>query len=139
MMARSGLRVLSLVEKGWSAARQATIPMTQRGARVTHLVRGRLPRALLRVITPYGGMTIRGIDRRWYRVIVWIILVFHQWVQPGSLVLVDNQPAAEWVRRMCPGFAGRMLLVQETPSGAAALIRQDAPVTLESLFAEDAT
>lgn len=138
-MARSALRVLSLVEKGWSAARQATIPMTQRGARVTHLVRGRLPRALLRVITPYDGMTIRGIDRRWYRVIVWILLAFHQWVQPGSLVLVDNQPAVEWVRRSFPRLAHGVVLVQETAGGTPVLLRQGAAVTPESLIAEDAT
>ena len=119
---------LSLVEKGWAGARRLSIVLVRRGVRVYHLVRGELRPEVLEVLTPYEGMQIRGVSRRWYSVITWVTLLRAQVRGELMLVLVDNEKAFGWVSRMCPSLRDRLVLVQEADDGSPRIGRCGAGV-----------
>lgn len=122
--------VISLVEKGWASARHVSIELTLQGARVFHLVKGRLPRGLLEVLTPYARMSIYGIPRPWFRVSAWLCLVPAQFMRP--FVMVDNQRSVEWIQREFPLLRHRVVLVREGPAGA---VQVEAPAEFNALRA----
>lgn len=89
--------VVSMVEKGWGAARRISIELTKQGIGVHHFVRGHLPRELIAVLTPYAGMRITGLPVRWYRPALWALLLWRKLTGRRTLVLVDNERAAGWI------------------------------------------
>ncbi len=117
------MRVISLVEKGWGGARRLSIQLAGRGVTVSHYVRGCLSRELLGVVTPYAGMTIRGFDPRWYKTIVWFILLSTQGQREALMVLVDNERTFSWVKRFFPRLQDALVLVHELPDGSPQVIR----------------
>ena len=125
---------LSLVEKGWAGARQVSIELAKRDVPVCHLVKGQLPSALLRILTPYRGMTIRGIPRPWFRMLAWAYLVRAQVRGNGSLILVDNQRTSGWVDRWFPTLRERLVLIQETPQGSPKLFLRGTRVDLSAVL-----
>ena len=98
-MSTSGGGVLSMVEKGWGAARRVSIELARQGIGVHHFVRGRLPRELIAVLTPYAGVRITGLPVRWYRPALWAMLLWRKLLGRPALVLVDNERAEAWVRQ----------------------------------------
>ncbi len=119
------MEIISLVEKGWTGARQVTIDAVCAGHSVRHFVRGKLPRTVLEVLTPYPNMRIQGYSPRWYRMVVWGALVRRTLSMSTPLVLVDNERALRWVTRWFSWWRNRVVLVPEslgaplllTPSG----------------------
>ncbi len=128
--------VVSLVEKGWAGARRASIPLAREGLAVRHLVKGRLRRDLLEVITPHPGMTLAGCPPRWYRLAAWLALLWGLLQGRLAWVLVDNDRAARWVARSFPMAAGRVVLVQEAADGSPILLRQGRTVEPQALAAK---
>jgi hypothetical protein len=88
---------VSMVEKGWGAARRISIELTKQGIGVHHFIKGRMPRDLVAVLTPYPGMRITGLPVRWYRPALWALLLWRKLTGRRTVVLVDNERAAGWV------------------------------------------
>ncbi len=112
------MQAISLVEKGWAGARGLSIALSRQGVCVRHLVRGRVPLEVLQVLTPYEGITIQGFSTRWYRWVVWGILLWNQRRARTRLVMVDNSKAMEWVRHWFPRLKDHLVQVEETPQGS---------------------
>ncbi len=105
---------ISLVEKGWAGARRLSIELSRTGVGVRHLVRGTIAPEFLSVITPYPGVSIRGIPVRWYRIATWGTLLLWQF-RPGlHAVIVDNTRTADWVTKTFPRLADKLVRVNET-------------------------
>lgn len=110
--------LISLVEKGWSAARRLSIAHVRHNGTVLHLVRGRLKKDVRAVLTPYPSMRLRGFMPRTYRFSVWAVLGWAGLTGCRPIVLVDNERAARWVGRCFPYLRQRLVLVEELPDGA---------------------
>ena len=119
--------VLSLVEKGWAGARQLSIPLSRRGLRVRHLVCGALSGEVARILTPYPGMSIRGIPRQLYRVAAWLALQRGIWRKDIAAVLVDNERAFRWVSQVAPALRDRLVEVQEAEDGTPRIAQGTVP------------
>ena len=131
-----GRLAISLVEKGWSAARRAGIAWVQRGGRIEHLVKGTLSRELLQQLTPYPATSITGVPRNWFRALAWLRLLTAS-VGPGTaMVIVDSERALAWFERRAPGLRGRFVLALEQAGGEPTLLRNGAPITIETLIQE---
>ena len=128
------MRVLSLVEKGWAGARQLSIHLARAEGEVEHLVRGRISRDVLAVMTPHPGMRIRGIPRQWYKVIVWIRLFVAQRLRQPSLILIDNERTAQWIDRWFPSLRKSVVLVLEAPDGSPQVFRQGQVIEVGALL-----
>ena len=98
--------VLSLVEDGWQSARMLSIALvSQLGLETRHYIKGRVDPAVLEMITPYAGIHLVSIPRRWFPVVCWWLLLWgclrHRW----RLIVVDRQRThrwAQWVAQRWP-------------------------------------
>ena len=129
------MEVISLVEKGWQGVRRVAFQLQQAGITTHHLVRGRLPRDLLEVLTSCKGMVLTGITPTWYRWAVWWVLIRSQWRRQVMVVLVDNERTARWVERWFPTLEAHVFLVQETAEGFPLLFQQNVRVEVGALLA----
>ncbi len=111
------MRAISLVEKGWAGARWLSIILAKEGTPVHHLVKGRLPNQVLRIITPYPRITLHGIPPKAHRVAAFLILALGQVPGTVGMVIVDNSKTAQWVARWFPVLRDRIVLVGETETG----------------------
>ena len=117
-------RAISFVEKGWAGARQVTIPLAQQGMRVEHMVKGKVADDVLAIITPYPGMRIFSVSRRWYRFVTWIILLLAVPRRRSlDMVIVDNERSAKWVGSSFPMLRKKLVLIQEQGDGSPRIIR----------------
>lgn len=107
---------LSLVEKGWAGARRLSMELSYKGTAVRHLVKGRIAPEFLSVITPYPGISIRGIPVRWYRIATWGTLLSWQFRPDLHAVIVDNSRTADWVAKTFPKLTDKLIQVKETTS-----------------------
>ncbi len=116
-------RAISFVEKGWAGARQFTIPLAQQGMRIEHVVKGKVADAVLAIITPYPGMRISSVSRRWYRFATWIMLLLAVPDRQLDMVIVDNERSAKWVGSSFPMLRKKLVLIQEQGDGSPRVIR----------------
>ncbi len=105
---------ISLVEKGWAGARRLSIELSRKGVQVRHLVRGTIASEFVDIITPYPGISIRGIPVRWYRIATWGILLSWQFRPNLHAVIVDNARTSDWVTKTFPQLADKLIQVKET-------------------------
>ncbi len=125
-------RVLSLVEKGWAGARQLSIRFSREGLQVRHLVRGRLAADVRACLTPYAGITIWGIPRRVYRVVVWLQLFAAPLRGPVRAILIDNERSARWINRWFPHLQEYVILIQERGDGSPVIKWRGAKVNVDA-------
>ena len=128
--------VLSFVEKGWAGPRQLSIELSKRGVPVRHLVKGRIPAEVIRVIPPYEGVSIHGVPRRWFRFVIVGELLWWWMGLRLALVFADSRPTEAWLRRWFPFLREKLVLVQERFDGAPLVFRGGARVEPELVFPE---
>ncbi len=91
--------VLSLVERGWQAARERSLDVQRQGGRVVHLVKGRLEPAVHAMIAPQPRVRIVSVRPTlfWPLAFAWCM----GWLVTARLraVWVDNERSFRRVRR----------------------------------------
>lgn len=124
------VQALSLVEKGWAAARALSLHLARKGIPVLHLVKGSIPRATREVLTPDRGVTLRDIPQRLYRAAAWVHLWLGQLTGRTGIVITDNAKTAGWVKKCFPRLRERVLLVAETETGRPQILEKGSEVLL---------
>lgn len=124
------MTALSLVEKGWAAARWLSLDLARKGIRVRHLVRGSIPRPTREVLTPAAGVTLEGVPLRIYRPVAWVELWAGQLTGTLGMVITDNAKTAGWVKKSFPRLREKVLLLGETESGRPQILEKGAEVRL---------
>ena len=122
--------VLSLVEKGWAAARWFSLELAQRGTPVRHLAKGTIPRPTREVLTPAPGVTLHGAPQRLYRAAAWAHLWKAQLTGKVTVVITDNTKTAGWVKKSFPRLREKVLLLGETETGRPQVLEKGAGVFL---------
>ena len=95
-------RVLSLVERGWQAARERSLDLSREGIGCVHIVKGRLSRAVHELIAPVPHVRIISLPRRLFWHGVWLLLIGAALTGRARSVLVDNERSYRrlaWWRR----------------------------------------
>lgn len=121
-MPEAAVKGVSLVEKGWAAARQASIALAKSGIPVRHWVKGKLSRNLLDVLTPYPGIKITGVAPWIYRVVTGMVLAASLCRGKRLKILVDNERTRQWVSRCFPALKDSVILVLENADGSPRLL-----------------
>jgi hypothetical protein len=116
-MSRDKRLVLSLVERGWHAARECSLALHRDGIATLHLVKGRLPPEVSRLVSQKPGVGLSGVPYHLFWPAAY--LVCRWWCQRGRLlaVLVDNDRSRRRVSGWLGREAGRVVLVQDTDAG----------------------
>lgn len=106
--------VMSFVEDGWRSARVLSLALVQQGGyRVTHLIRGRVDPAVLRMITPCPGMRLVPIERVWFKVVRWLALVWALARRRAALLLVDSERTFCYVQPFARRWGVPVVLAEE--------------------------
>ena len=107
--------VLSLVERGWQAARECSLDLQRQGGCVVHLVKGRLEPAVHAMIAPQPRVRVVSVRRTLFWPAAWAWCM--GWLVTARLrmVLVDNERSFRRVRRWVGG--SRVSLVRARQGG----------------------
>ena len=124
------MMALSLVEKGWAAARWLSLDLARKGTPVRHLVRGSIPRTMREVLAPSVGVTLQGVPLRLYRPAAWMELWLGQLTGRIGMVITDNAKTAGWVKKSFPRLREKILLLGETEIGRPRVLEKGAEVRL---------
>ena len=109
--------ILSLVERGWQAARECSLAAQRDGVRITHVIKGRVDPAVCGLHPSAPGVRMVGVARWWFWPWIWLHAV--AWRGPGRpcAVLVDNERAQRRVRAWRLPEAMPVWLVRMGPHG----------------------
>ena len=115
-MARPGT-VLSLVERGWQAARECSLELGTDGVLVVHLIKGSLDAGVCSLIAPRPTITIRNVSKELFWVAVWWLSI--RLIAAGRLraLLVDNDRSLRLLRGWARLIGCRLALVRPGASG----------------------
>ena len=90
-MSERQIIVLSLVERGWQAARECSLDARQQGIDFVHLIKGRLTRAVRALISPRPNVQIVTIPRSLFWLWAWALLIGSSVSGRLRSVFVDNE------------------------------------------------
>ncbi len=109
--------VLSLVERGWRAARECSLDIQRNGVDVVHLVKGRVDPEVRTLITTTPNVRLVSVVRRWFWLVAW--LVFLWCFGSGRLrsVLVDNERSLRRLQGWARWARIPLAMVQEGSEG----------------------
>ena len=109
--------ILSLVERGWRAARECSLDIQRDGVCVLHLVKGRLDPELRWLVVREPTTRLISVARRWFWPVAW--LVFLRCLSSGRLrsVLVDNERSFRRLQRWTRLTHVNLVMVREGPEG----------------------
>ncbi|MBI3331170.1 MAG: hypothetical protein HYZ96_03555 [Candidatus Omnitrophica bacterium] len=95
--------VLSLVERGWQAARERSLDVQRQGGCCVHLVKGALSPAVHAMISPQPRVRVVSVRRALFWPTAWAWCV--GWLATARLqeVWVDNERSFRRVRRWVGG------------------------------------
>jgi len=97
--------VLSLVERGWQAAREYSLKADRSGVRVLHVVKGRVARPVRRLMASSAPLHLLSVARVAFWPVAWSLSVWFSLCGTLQAVLVDNERSFHRVRRWFPGAA----------------------------------
>ncbi len=104
--------ILSLVERGWQAARTYSLEHSGEHLRYLHIVKGRLPREVRGLIAPSPHLRLISVSRHlfWPAVVLWCL-----WYRmTGTLcgMLVDNERSYRRLQGWRPWESIEVLVVK---------------------------
>ena len=127
------VEVLSGVERGWRGARECSLELQQHGIAVTHVIKGKLPRDLRGLITPYPLIRLVDVPRALFRPCLWIALVAGAARGQLRWLLLDHERTLREVSGWCRAFRITPVLVEEETVGYR-LLRDGAPASAAAVF-----
>ena len=114
--------VLSLVERGWQAAREATRALAPPGPRVAHLVKGRVDASVRRLLAAGDpALRLTGVPKPLFWIIAFLASLALRAMGRLAGVLVDNDRSLVRVQRWGWVGAGRVAQAQMGSAGPLVL------------------
>ena len=119
MMGRRGGEVLSLVERGWSGARQCSLALSRAGIgiTVTHLIKGTVEPSVLRLIEPQPGIRVFSVPRFWFRPATWSLLGWRRLAGGLRWVLVDHERTTREIGGWCRWVGVTLISIRDVEGG----------------------
>ncbi len=98
-MAGRRVVVISLVERGWQAARECSLELQRSGLEIVHVMKGSVSPDVLALIAPIPSIRLVSVARSWFwpLAIGWVLWARWRGILRG--VLVDNTRAQRRVGR----------------------------------------
>ena len=126
--------IVSLVERGWHAARVCSLDAQRQGVCVIHLIKGTVSADVLALVAPRPHIHLISVARMWFWPAAWLLVSGLYASGRLRAVLVDNDRslarAAGWLR----GTRVLLTTVQDAPEGYALAVNQQ-PVSSAGWYA----
>lgn len=129
----SGGEALSVVERGWAGARQCSLELSRRGIGVTHLIKGRLSREELAMITPVPRVQVRSVGRIWFRLALWAVAGWMAARGRLGWCLVDHERTARELAGVGRWLGIGIVQVRDRDDGYELLVN-GRPSSVEDVF-----
>jgi hypothetical protein len=109
--------VLSLVERGWQAARECSLDAQRHGLCVVHLIKGRLDRSVRALIAPQPGVHLISATRNGFWPAAWLMIVWLTGSRRLHSVLVDNDRTLRRLHGWACWLRLHLIMVREGAEG----------------------
>ena len=109
--------ILSLVERGWRAARECSLDVQRHGIEIVHLIKGRLDCTLLALVAPYPQIRLISVGRGLFWPAAWLRLVWYALSGRLHVVLVDNEKSLRRLRPWMRLTSAQVLMVLQGHEG----------------------
>ncbi len=97
--------ILSLVERGWQAARLLSLDYAEQGTGTLHIVKGRVPGEVRAIVRPVPGIRLAALPKTLFWPVLWLICAGTQLTGRLRGVIVDNERSEKRVRSwLWPGI-----------------------------------
>ena len=116
-MADGRIVVLSLVERGWQAARELSLDVQPHGVRVIHLIKGRLSHAVYQLITQKPHVRILSVPRPFFWPMLGLVTIGLLLIGRLRAVLVDNERSFRRLRGWTSWASLTVTMVQQGARG----------------------
>ena len=104
--------ILSLVERGWQAARVCSLEAEPHGVRVLHVVKGRLDRSVLALIEPKPHIRLVSLPKNFFWPVVFPLMAWCAAISRLRVVVVDNERSARRLAGWARALWVRLMIIQ---------------------------
>ena len=116
-MAERRIIMLSLVERGWQAARECSLDVQQQGISVVHLIKGYVAPEVRALITPYSHIQVVSVPRELFWPFAWLYCAGLMLTGRLRCILVDRERSLGRVRNWLWRSGVSLVMVQEGRHG----------------------
>ena len=117
MASRAEPLVLSLVERGWQAARECSLDLDRAGVQTIHYVKGHLSQDVCAMIAPKPHIRVVDLPRRLFWWGMWPRLTAYAMTGAVRSVLVDNERSYRRLQRWFRWTHINIVLVRPAANG----------------------
>ena len=119
-------RVVCLVETGWKGVRELSIDLVKRGVPSLCIIKGKLDKEILEIITKYEKMSPISIRRKIFK--LYIVMIFLKNYALGNTIciIMDSKKNYPWVRAINKILAIKTILLVEKRHNYTSRVRLSA-------------
>lgn len=90
-------RVVCLVEPGWEGIRKLTIALANEQIPSICIIKGKLEKEILEMITKYNEISLKPIRRRIFKLYIFVMFFGNFLLQNTICIVMDNKKNYSWV------------------------------------------
>ena len=106
-------RVVCLVEPGWEGIRKLTISLADEKVPSICIIKGKLEKEVLGMITKYNGISLKSIRRGIFKLYIFLMFLRNFFLQNTICIIMDNRKNYHWVSTLNRIFGIKTILVVE--------------------------
>ena len=90
-------RVICLVERSWGGVRKLTISLAKEGIYSVCIIKGKLEREILGMITKYNEISLIPVSRSIFKLYIFAMFLRNFILQNTNCIIMDNRKNYSWV------------------------------------------
>ena len=106
-------RVICLVEPGWEGIRKLTIALANEKVASICIIKGKLEKEALEMITKYNGISLKSIRRGIFKLYIFLMFLRNFFLQNTICIIMDNRKNYHFVSALNRIFGIKTILVVE--------------------------
>lgn len=106
-------QVVCLAETGWAGIRDLTITLARKRICSTCIIKGKLSREILAIITQYSEISLIPIRRAIYKLFICIVVVKNFLLKSAICLVMDSRKNYPWVSKINSIFGIKTIFLEE--------------------------
>ena len=126
-------RLVGLVEPGWEGIRKLTISLANEKIPSVCIIKGKLEKEILEMITKYDEISLKSIKRGIFKLYIFVMFLKNFLLQNTICIVMDNKKNYPWVRAINRIFGIKTILLVEKGHDYT-LFSDERPKDIESIL-----
>ena len=106
-------RVVCLVEPGWEGIRKLTIALANEKVLSICIIKGKLEKEVLEIITKYDEISLKSIRRGIFKLYIFVMFLRNFLLQNTLCIVMDSRKNYPWISRINRVLGIRTILLVE--------------------------